>query len=69
MVHEAQNEATSVLLFTVKDTISMVLSRVLQVIESVIQTMNSSTGTATQSYTILLGAACACDPGLGRPGD
>ena len=38
MVHEAQDEATSVLLHQVKDTISLVLSRVFQVIEPVIQT-------------------------------
>jgi hypothetical protein len=54
MVHEAQDEATSVLLHQVKDTISLVLSRVFQVIEPVIQTCNTSTGAVTQSYTIML---------------
>jgi hypothetical protein len=54
VVHEAHDEATSVLLPMVKDTISLVLSRVFQVIEPVIQTCVTSTGAVTQSYTIML---------------
>jgi hypothetical protein len=45
----------SKILYTVKGTISQVLSRVLRVIEPVIQTVNTSAGAiANQSYTVLL---------------